>query len=130
MNEASRKLLDKATRAIHAAGILLQEGEVDFAAGRAYYAMFYAAEALVFERGLRFRKHGSVHAAFGEHFVKTGKIDPKFHRWLLDAFDRRLLADYDVEGVLTYEEVSRLIEQAREFVDEARRHLEAGPVDR
>ncbi len=130
MNEASRKLLDKAARAVRAAGILLQEGEVDFAAGRAYYAMFYAAEALLFEQGLRFRKHGRVHAAFGEQFVKTGKLDSRFHRWLLDAFDRRLLADYDVEGVLTSEEVSRLIEQAREFVDEARRHLETGPADR
>ena len=27
-----------------------------FAAGRAYYAMFYAAEALLYEKGLGFRR--------------------------------------------------------------------------
>lgn len=47
--------------------------------------MLYAAEALLISKGLRFRKHGSVHAAFGEHFAKGQVLDPKFHRWLLDA---------------------------------------------
>ena len=57
MKEPSRNLLDKAARAIHAAEVLLAAGEVDFAAGRAYYAMFYTPEALLYERGLRSRKH-------------------------------------------------------------------------
>ncbi len=130
MNEQSRKLLDKAGRAIHAAEVLLKEGEAEFAAGRAYYAMFYAAEALLLAMGLRFRKHSSVHAAFGERFVKTGAVDSKFHRWLLDAFDRRIVADYETASALAPEDVSRMIEQAREFVDEARRCLEATPADK
>lgn len=127
MKEPSAKLLDKADRAIRAAGILLEQGEPDVAVGRAYYAMFYATEALLFEKGLRFRKHGRVHAAFGEHFVKTGMIAPTFHRWLLDAFDRRIVADYDVDVAIPAEEVSRMVEQARVFVDEVRRHLDVAP---
>jgi uncharacterized protein (UPF0332 family) len=67
LKEPSRKLVDKAARAIHAAEVLLAASEVDFAAGRAYYAMFYAAEALLYERGLRSRKHSGVHSLFGEH---------------------------------------------------------------
>ena len=39
MSEA-QKLLDKAARAISAAERLMEEGLVEFAAGRAYYAMF------------------------------------------------------------------------------------------
>lgn len=54
MTEIARKLLDKAGRAIHAAETLLREGDADFGAGRAYYAMFYTAEALLAEKGLRF----------------------------------------------------------------------------
>jgi uncharacterized protein (UPF0332 family) len=34
--------------------------------------MFYVAEALLFEKGLQFRKHSGVHSAFGEHFAKAG----------------------------------------------------------
>lgn len=43
MKEQTRKLLDKSAHAIRAARLLLENDETDFAAGRAYYAMFYAA---------------------------------------------------------------------------------------
>ena len=87
MKPESHRPLNKAARAIRAAETLLREGDADFAAGRAYYAMFYAAEALLFERGLQSRKHGAVHGAFGEHLVRPGTLDARFHRWLLDAFE-------------------------------------------
>ena len=68
MKEYSRKLLDKAIDAIEAAEILVENEKSDIAAGRAYYAMFYIAEALLNEKGLKFNKHSAVHAAFGEYF--------------------------------------------------------------
>lgn len=123
MNEDSRKLLEKAERAIEAAE-RLAEGFPEFAAGRAYYAMFYVAEALLAAKGQRFAKHGGVHAAFGEHLVKTGELDPRYHRWLLDAFDRRVTADYAVEASIGPEEAARMIEQAKELLAVGRRHLE------
>lgn len=89
MKATSEKLLEKAVRAIRAAEILLREGDLDSAAGRSYYAMFYVAEALLFEKGLQFRKHSGVHSAFGEHFAKSGLLDSKFHRWLLNASNLR-----------------------------------------
>lgn len=127
MKEASRSFLEKAARSIHAAERLLESEDPEFAAGRAYYAMFYTAEALLYEEGLRFRKHGGVHGAFGERFAKTGKLDPKYHRWLLEAFNKRVAGDYGVETSITSEEVARIIEQAREFLQEARRYLGAVP---
>ena len=78
--------------------------------------MFYAAEALLSDKGLRSRKHSGVHALFGEHFARTGLVHPKFHRYILDAFDRRLHADYGFETMISREEVARMIEQAREFL--------------
>ncbi len=116
MKNQSQLLLEKARHAIHAAEILLREKETDFAAGRVYYAMFYTASALLTEHGLESTKHSGIHAAFGEHFAKQGRIDPKFHRFLLDAFDRRLQADYGFEAVITAEEVIVTIGQAREFL--------------
>lgn len=124
MNIESQKLLAKASRAIDAARHLLGAGHVDFAAGRAYYAMFYTAEAMLCERGLRFRKHGGVHAAFGEHLAKPGVMDPKYHRWLLDAFDQRIQGDYEVETTATPEDVEGTLTRADEFLEAARRLLE------
>ena len=121
MKSESRLLLSKAERAIRAAETLVQADESDFAAGRAYYAMLYAAEALLFERGLHFRKHSAVHSALGEQLVRTGLLDARFHRWLLDAFDVRIQADYGVDALITADEAKAVIAQAREFVLEAAR---------
>lgn len=123
MKAASGKFLDKAIRSVLASERLLDSGDAEFAASRAYYAMFYVVEALLSERGLRFRKHGGVHAAFGEHFAKSGELDPKYHRWLLEGFNKRITADYGVDASVTTDEAARMIEQAREFIQEARRYL-------
>ena len=60
MKETTGPFLEKAARAIAAAERLLEGGDTEFAVGRAYYAMFYVTEALLNERGIRFRKHGGV----------------------------------------------------------------------
>jgi len=97
MKETTRLLLARAADAIEAADILLTNDKTDFAAGRAYYAMFFTAEALLNEKGFQFGKHGNVIAAYGQHFAKTKELDPKFHRWLLSSFDQRQIGDYAVE---------------------------------
>jgi uncharacterized protein (UPF0332 family) len=122
----TEQLLAKAQDAIEAAELLLQAGKNSFAAGRAYYAMFYTAEALLFEKGLEFRKHGGVHAAFGKHFAKTREVDPRYHRYLIEAFESRLEADYGVDIVLSTSAVNDIIQRAEEFLAVARSHLESG----
>jgi len=116
MKEHTGLLFEKAEHAIRAARLLLAASEVDFAAGRAYYAMFYVAEALLYERGLVFRKHAAVHAAYGKEFASSGLLDPKFHRWLLTTFDARIQGDYQAVSRITGEDVGASIEQACEFV--------------
>jgi uncharacterized protein (UPF0332 family) len=86
--------------------------------------MFYIAEALLNERGHRFRKHGGVHGAFREHFVKTRLLDGKYHQWLLEAFSQRITGDYGLESDLTAEDAAVLISQAREFLEAATQFLE------
>lgn len=125
MKRKTEQLLAKAQEAIEAAELLLKGGKNDFAAGRAYYAMFYTAEALLFEEGLEYRKHSGVHAAFGRHFVKTGVLDAKFHQYLLEAFESRLEADYGVDVRLGDSAVKELIRRAEEFLAAARTYLQA-----
>ena len=127
MNPATVKLLEKTERAIAAGESALANGFNEDAAGRAYYAMFYVAEALLNEQGLHFRKHGGVHSAFGERFAKTGVLDRRFHQWLLAAFNKRIAADYDVDVELSAREVEEMLAQAREFHQTAREFLNANP---
>lgn len=127
MSREESRLLDKASHALRAARLPLSADEIESAVNRGYYAMFYAASALVARTGRSFRKHSSVHSALGEHFAKTGELDAKYHRWLIDAFDLRAAGDYGVETVLTSEDALALIEHADEFLDVARAWLSGAP---
>jgi len=123
MKEASQKLLAKAGESIKASELLVQGKQAEFAASRAYYAMFYIAEALLYEKGLSFKKHSAVQSAFGEHFSKTGIFDAKFHKALVKAFENRLISDYDIDAVIPARDANTMIEQAREFLEAATTHL-------
>jgi uncharacterized protein (UPF0332 family) len=123
LKEETRKLLDKSAHAIRAARLLLENGEAAFAVGRAYYAMFYVAEALLWEEGQRSRTHSGVHSLFGERFAKAGRLDSKYHRWILAAFNQRLQGDYGFDAVFASEDARRTIEQASEFLTAAEAFL-------
>lgn len=123
MKETTRQLFDRALDAIEAADILLTNGKTDFAAGRAYYAMFYVAEALLNEKGFQFGKHGNVIGAYGQHFAKTNELDPKFHRWLLTSFDQRQIGDYAFDPNVEVKVVVQMIHQAQEFLETAKKYL-------
>ena len=72
------------------------------------------------------------HAAFGEYFAKWRELDARFHRYLLEAFEGRLQADYGVDIVLSSSAVDEMIQQAEEFLAAGRRYLQrrAGGSDR
>ncbi len=124
MNDYTRKLFDKATDTIEGAELLLEHGKIDVAAGRAYYALFYIAEALLNEKGLQFSAHGDVIGAYGKEFSKTKLLDQKFHRWLIEGFDTRLIGDYHVDTKIEMDTVANMINQAREFFEAAQKYLE------
>ena len=124
MKDATQKLLAKAARALEVTKRLKADKDAEFVVGRAYYAMFYVTEALLNEKGQRFRKHRGVHGAFAEHFIKTGLLDRKYHRWLLEAFSKRITGDYGIESDLTAKDATLLVEQAHEFLTVAKKFLE------
>jgi uncharacterized protein (UPF0332 family) len=75
----SEPLLEKAERFIRSARVLADDGDLDSAASRLYYAMFFVAEALLAARGLSFSSHSAVLSAYGQRFAKTKELDPYFH---------------------------------------------------
>lgn len=123
MKAETQSLLEKSRASPKAAELLRTEGYADFAASRAYYAMFYAAEALLLEQGEAFATHSGVIGAFGKLFAKAGVLDPKLHRYLIDAQDLRNVGDYGVGPSLTEAQVTDLLQWATEFVATAEHHL-------
>jgi uncharacterized protein len=125
----SQRYLDRAYQDLQAARSNLPQGFYRVSITRAYYAMFYAASALLASEGISRSKHSGVHAAFGERFVKGGLIEPKYAKMLGYAFDSRLDSDYDVEFVADQALAEDVLNDARCFVDRTERYLrEAGEL--
>ena len=83
MNPEQEQLIAKAQDSLKAARVLTNEGLYDFAISRAYYTMFYVAEAFLLSEGLSFSKHSAVIAKFGEYFARTNRIPNVYHRYLM-----------------------------------------------
>lgn len=67
-----KNLLARSDRYVKSAKILIEDKDYESAVSRAYYAMFYAVEALLLTKKMSFSSHKAVISAFGEQFVKTG----------------------------------------------------------
>ena len=127
MKDSTRQLLSNAEETLNAAEVLVKEDYLRDAVNRAYYAVFYIAEALLNEKDLRFRKHGTAHGSFVQHYVKTGIFDAKYHKLLLDAFGRRMLGDYDEVVSFKTIEVRETITEAWDFLQTAKDHPATQP---
>jgi uncharacterized protein (UPF0332 family) len=98
------------------AGDNLDLGHLRAATSRAYYAMFYAATALLGSRGEWRSKYQGVITAFGELFVKTGIIEADYGRLLHSAFSARLRSDYDPGAETSVDLAKQLVADAVDFV--------------
>ena len=127
MKDATQHLLLNAEETVNAAQFLFNEDYLRDAVNRAYFAIFYVAEALLNEKDLRFKKHGAVHGFFAQHYVKTGLFDAKYHKLLLKAFGQRMLGDYDEAVNFKSEEVKETITAAWAFLHAAKSYLAAQP---
>jgi len=92
------------------------DGDLDFAVSRAYYAMFYTAQAFLLGRGLRFSKHSAVIAAFGREFAKDDEALREFHHGIVDAQDARNAGDYEIEVILAEEDVQAHLDRTDRFI--------------
>ena len=119
MNEVVRKLLQLSQESIRGARVLLKEDLPGQAASRAYYAMFYVAQALLITRGLSFSRHSAVISRFGKEFSKTRLFDPKYHKYLIDGFEKRQIADYAITEDIDNDTATELIDHAAQFLEEA-----------
>ena len=113
-------LMAKADTACSSARALLDLGDVDGAANRAYYAMFDAARAALLASGAPVepdigRTHSGLIGAFGNYLVKNGPVSKEVGRLLNRAHEIRLVADYNGDSVESAD-AKEMVEQAETFV--------------
>jgi len=118
-----QQLLNYAKESHEATKVLMDGGFTGFAAAQSYYTMFYLTEALLLSKGLHYSSHSAVIAAFGKEFAKTGLLDPKFHRYLIDAEERREDGHYGGGRKLSEEDAFESYQWAGEFKEAVEAYL-------
>lgn len=116
MKDEISGLREKSKRSLDAARFLHEKGDYDFAASRAYYALFYTAEAMLLLQGQSFSKHSAVISFFYQFYVRDGSLDKKYHQILNRAFDLRNDADYLAPALISEETSQSLLLQCEDFI--------------
>lgn len=122
MNEIA-SLIERARRYLKSARMLLGEPDYESCVSRVYYAMFYAAQAMLLTKGLSSSSHKGVISAFGEHFVKTGVFEREMGRELNRAFEKRQVSDYEYAFVISRLEAEQSLVYGEQFVSAISRRL-------
>jgi uncharacterized protein (UPF0332 family) len=90
---------------------------------RSYYAMFYAALALLQKIGQVPSKHAGVISIFDTEFVLKGVFSRELSRDFHKAFEMRQVCDYRVFEPCSWEEAKEIWKKAVHFVEAVREHL-------
>ncbi|WP_420456906.1 HEPN domain-containing protein [Rubrivirga sp.] len=124
MTDQQTRLVEKARRALSTARLVLDDGDVEGALNRAYYACFYVAQALLLTYGEEPRTHRGVHHRFRERAVLPGLVPAELGRTLPYAASLRERADYEAVTVTDTAGAADLLADAHTFVDAVLRVLE------
>ena len=109
-------LIERADKYLKSSEMLLEEGDYESSVSRTYYAMFYAAEAVLLTKNLSFSSHRGVISAFGEHFIKTDIFPRDLGKEFNRGFEKRQLGDYEYTCVISKEEAREILEKGKDFV--------------
>lgn len=123
-----KALIERAKKYLNSAELLLKEGDYESSVSRTYYAMLYAAQAMLLTKDLSFSSHKGVISAFGEHFIKMGIFTKELGRELNKAFEKRQIGDYEYTFVISREEAVELLGDGEKFVGKIAQHLKEKKV--
>ncbi len=118
--------LENAREMLEAAQLMLNNDFYTSAINRAYYAIFYAANALLVTKGLNQSKHSGVISAFRQHFVKTGIFEAQFSDSYGRVMGNRHSSDYELNSAISKQDAEKDMGDARQFVDLVTDWLERG----
>lgn len=120
MNNKYTKLikyrLEKADITLKAAISLYNDGYLESATNRIYYALFYSVTALVQTKSFSSSKHAGIKSFFNREFVKTGIVDKNLGWLYSDLFKKRQRGDYEDFVTFEKEEVKDMLQRAEQLL--------------
>ena len=112
-----RLRLEQMHTAARSCRVLLEAGDLQGAATRLFYSVFYAISAAALMREKSFSKHGALIGWFTREFVATGIIDRSYGRFINSAWKNRTRGDNQYIVNLTSEELIDSVNTLDTFID-------------
>jgi uncharacterized protein (UPF0332 family) len=119
-----RLYIENAHEMLAAAKVNLDNDFCASGVNRSYYAVFYAANALLATLGEARGKHSGVISVFRQRFIKTGELPAALSEIYGDLMNSRQSADYDINRRVELETARELLAKARTFVAEVEQWLQ------
>jgi len=116
-------LIQRAERAIMSAELLLHKNTFKASVSCSYYIIFYAVEALLLTKRLRFFSHRSFILLFGEYFIKIGIFKLEIGKRLSKTFENGLIGDYNFASHMDDVTAKEVLGRLKEFISEIRHSL-------
>ena len=88
-----------------------------------YYVILHAAKAALLLEDVSLSSHKAVRRLFGQHLIKTGKLDSKYAKILAEVQDDRFRADYDVMYSAAEEDAKESLKIAGDFLYAIKEYL-------
>lgn len=124
--EETQSYLARAHEMLRVAKFNLDEGFRTTAVNRAYYAIFYAANALLATKGIARSKHSAVIASFRQEFIKSSNIEPEYSRIYGRVMDDRNISDYVIVEEIEFDRAKADLGDAEKFVNRVEKFLREG----
>lgn len=124
--ELMKYRLGEAKEKLSSSKLLLDYGNYKDSIGRSYYAMFSAVRAILALDGVDYSKHAGVISYFQKEYIKSGKFDKRYSRYLSQAFQIRNNTDYADFYIVSQKDAEDQYEKAVEFVTVIETYLKNG----
>ena len=117
MPNASDRLFSKAQTYLRSAAVLYELEDFDSCASRAYFAMFYAAQALLLHENGALPTQQGIRTVFKNTFVDTGRVPTRAGNVLNQAYELQEMADYGHHFAVDQDQAERVLQEAEAFVN-------------
>lgn len=123
MDEAT-DLFKKAQMYLRSAAVLFELEDYDSTASRAYFSMFYAAQAALLSEDGTLPSERGIRTAFRERFVDSGLLPERAADVLERAHDLQEVGDYAHIFAVSADDAEWLLSEAEAFVNSLERLVE------
>ena len=109
--------LERAEDSYADANLLLQHERYSGCINRCYYAVFYLVQSLLLSKGMLIKTHNGIIKKFSETFIRTGEFPERLISLYRKIFEKRQVADYNMDYHTHEDEARKVLLDAREFID-------------